>query len=87
MLINLHFTRKAGMLGKKMLQFEGLVEKEKLGTRRGRGADRAEKRMPEAVGINGVGVEVAGLRTERSEAACSVQDGSTQQPELSPPLA
>lgn len=43
-----------------------------MGIRRGRGVDRVEKRMLEVVGINGVGVEVVGLRIERSEVVCSV---------------
>lgn len=43
---------------------KGFMEKGKLGARRGHGADRAEKRMPEPSGINGAGVDVAGLRIE-----------------------
>lgn len=42
------------------------MEKEELGARRDGGADRAENRMPEAIGICGAGVDVAGLRIGRS---------------------
>lgn len=50
--------------GKKAAKMKGFMEKGKLGARRGHGADRAKKRMPEAEGINGAGVDVAGLRIE-----------------------
>ena len=35
--------------------------------------------MPEAVGLNGASVDVAGLRIARSGAACSAHDGSQKQ--------
>lgn len=42
------------------------MEKGQLGARREHGADRAEKRMPEAVGINGASVDVVRLKIARS---------------------
>lgn len=62
---SLHFSKESGLLeGIKAAKMKGFMEKGKLGARRGHGADRAEKRMPEPSGINGAGVDVAGLRIE-----------------------
>lgn len=52
--------------GEGKLQRLKASEKGKQGARREHTADRAAKRMPEAVGINEAGVHVAGLRTARS---------------------
>ena len=48
---------------KKAAKIKGLVEKGDLGARRDHGADRAEKRKPEAVSTRGAGADVAGLKT------------------------
>lgn len=50
----------------KAAKIKGLMEKGQLGARREHGADRAEKRMPEAVGINGASVDVVRLKIARS---------------------
>lgn len=68
MLIHLHFTKESGILGwgGEAAKIKGLMEKGQLGARREHGADRAEKRMPEAVGINGASVDVVRLKIARS---------------------
>lgn len=61
--------------GEKTAKIKGLAEKGKLGAK---SVKQTEKRMPEAVGVTGEGMD--GLRTARSGDACSTQDDSKQQP-------
>lgn len=65
--------------GEKTAKIKVLIEKGKLGQRECE-ADRTLKRMPEAVGFTGEGVDVVGLRIARSDDACGTQDDFKQQP-------